>query len=267
MRESSEQTNSFVLNILQHESIIAPHFDKALYDNCIESTILENYKQDFDLAHIPALERRRLNNAAKCAFTLLPRFQHIQKPLIVFHSPTGEINRCFAMLHSLAKENLVSPTTFSLSVLNATPALVAIATQNYNEITAISSNCLEYALLNAYITLCDYQSNHSFPNQEALILSYYEKLNTTLPNTDATSQHTSESYFMTILHIALANHPNSMLNCTISYEQSKQCHKLFPEMLSELSFLIALHNSKHSALPMAYQIDDGNLLWNHELIH
>lgn len=119
---------------------------------------LNALKKDLNLNFIPPIERRRLSDASKIAFSLLGD-SPLKMP-IVFSSQKGEINRCFAMLNDLAAHNITSPTAFSLSVLNSTPALLAIAQKNHSEILAISAvDCLEYGLVNAYALLCE--SNES----------------------------------------------------------------------------------------------------------
>lgn len=142
--------------------------DSNIACNNLALDVLKTYQHDFNLSSIPPLERRRLSNASKCAFSLLGDKKLDSTP-IVFSSCLGEINRCFSMLLGLQNSYLLSPTSFSLSVLNATPALLAIANNNNAEISAISANpSLEYAIINAYTKLQDYK--------EVLVLSYYEGL-------------------------------------------------------------------------------------------
>lgn len=150
---------------------------------------LATLKKDLDLSFIPVIERRRLSEASKITLGLLG-----DSPLhcpIVFSSQKGEINRCFGMLQELAIYHLTSPTAFSLSVLNATPALLAIAHKNHSEILAISAkDCFEYGLINAYMLLCESREfiesthplRHSIASdvesnlKDCLVISYDEKL-------------------------------------------------------------------------------------------
>lgn len=113
-------------------------------------TPLEKYCNDFKLNHIPAIERRRLSKGTKCVLSML---ENIEQP-VVYSSYKGEINRSLDLLYSLAESGVVSPTSFSLSVLNAVPAVS-------------SSPSFENALLQAYINLCDTKKNQ-------LVISYYE---------------------------------------------------------------------------------------------
>lgn len=140
---------------------------------------LNALKKDLDLSFIPPIERRRLSDASKIAFSLLGD-SPLKMP-IIFSSQKGEINRCFTMLNDLAAHNIASPTAFSLSVLNSTPALLAIAQKNNSEILAISAvDCLEYGLVNAYALLCESAQNVgescADSPKDCLVISYEEML-------------------------------------------------------------------------------------------
>lgn len=127
---------------------------------------LDILKKDLDLSFIPVLERRRLSQSSKIAFGLL---KSVESMPIIFSSHKGEIHRCFAMMKDLAVHKITSPTAFSLSVLNSTPALLAIASKNHSEILAVSArDSLECGLINAYILLRD------STNKVALVISYDE---------------------------------------------------------------------------------------------
>lgn len=127
---------------------------------------LDILKKDLDLSFIPVLERRRLSQSSKIAFGLL---KSVESMPIIFSSHKGEIHRCFAMMKDLAVHHITSPTAFSLSVLNSTPALLAIASKNHSEILAVSArDSLECGLINAYILLRD------STNKVALVISYDE---------------------------------------------------------------------------------------------
>lgn len=130
-------------------------------------TSLQVLQKDLDLSFIPILERRRLSDSSKIAFGLL---KTVESMPIIFSSQKGEINRCFDMLKDLAIYKITSPTAFSLSVLNSTPALLAIASKNHSEILALSArDSLECALLNAYLMLCD-------GSKSCLVISYDEAI-------------------------------------------------------------------------------------------
>lgn len=140
-------------------------FDAYVSKDLAEVYGLQKYHKEPMLSHIAPIERRRLDQGAKGVFTLL---QDCQCP-IIFSSFNGEINRSLKMYETLKQDQLIAPTTFSLSVLNAIPALCAILFKNFNEIIAIS-NCMsvEYGFLNAFLLL--QQENVS----ECLIIAYRE---------------------------------------------------------------------------------------------
>lgn len=126
---------------------------------------IQEYCKEYALSHIPLMERRRLDQGARGVLTII---EDCQCP-IVFSSFNGEINRSFKMYQTLREDSLISPTVFSLSVLNAIPALCAILFKNTHEILAISEKMsLEYGLLNAYLLLSQKET------QECMVISYRE---------------------------------------------------------------------------------------------
>ena len=243
---------------------------------------LKSYQQDFHLSHLPPLERRRLSNASKCVFSLLSPQEHTNKPKstptkplpIVFSSTLGEINRCFNMLLNLQDSYLLSPTSFSMSVLNATPALLAIATKNNAEISAISANpSLEYGIINAYTKLKD-SANHI---DEVLVLSYYEGLceiyndyKQNQPQNNAPLQSISKNkppFLLLSLKISLPkqNQTNqNLINQNPTYNATREIthdnkpannpkHDSLEIITSELDFLSAI-NALDSAKSFSYCI-------------
>lgn len=257
---------TFKFYITQYNALFSPNIDVVNFSNfgrflgqiadCksslhitesnLDSNILESFKKNFDLSHISPMERRRLNNAAKCTFSLISNMKFDKKPYIIFSSFSGEINRCFEMLHSLLND-FISPTAFSLSVLNATPALVSIATKNQFELSALSANpSLEYAILNAYAKLKD--TNEKEPN-EVLILNYYEKLKE-LDSKDST-------FFMSAFTMSLDKQSKNDIACEMSYKTQnlELDSNNAPQILSDFYFLNALYKKSE------YEINDGNLQW------
>lgn len=263
---------SFALNIEACQSLIAPHFE-------LDSKELEGFKAEFELESVPALERRRLSNASKCLFTLASKFEFAQKPLIIFSSHKGEINRCFELLQSL-REDFISPTSFSLSVLNATPALLAIMSANTNEILSLSASLsLEYALLNAYVNLRESKLKSAF------VVTYYEKL-------DLEKKHSQIDFFMLALKVSLEK-PNfslsfeknsnaqnkdknsganaqpplnlnisssKILNTNSNTNSSPSSNLQLPSELSDLNFLSAYTQKK------SYKMINDELVWTHEFL-
>ena len=200
---------------------------------------LNALKKDLDLSFIPPIERRRLSDASKIAFSLLGS-SSLKIP-IIFSSQKGEINRCFAMLNDLASHNITSPTAFSLSVLNATPALLAIAQKNHSEIVAVSAlDALEYGLINAYVLLsevaqnvgdsCDSADSHP---KDCLIISYEEALH----SKDICVVMACVSLDFSLPQIALK------MRKDLANDSHINSPKYSPKLSSNLSFLFAIANN------------------------
>ena len=112
-----------------------------------------------ELGYIEAGLRRKLSPLAKQALSLAYRcsVQNISagqtQPRVVFASRHGDIKRTTEMLLQMLDANTPSPTAFSMSVLNATAAAYAIATQNRTPNTAISASgsSLGFGLIEAML--------------------------------------------------------------------------------------------------------------------
>lgn len=214
---------------------------------------LNALKKDLDLSFIPPIERRRLSDASKIAFSLLGD-SPLKMP-IIFSSQKGEINRCFTMLNDLAAHNIASPTAFSLSVLNSTPALLAIAQKNNSEILAISAvDCLEYGLVNAYALLCEsaqnmgesaHNSRESHP-KDCLVISYEEMLH----SKDICAVIACVSLDLALPQIALEMRKKSRQNS----------HESTANLSSNLSFLHSVANEKAHYQNGDFAVDLSDLL-------
>lgn len=150
------------IGILKANAIISSNFILPSQFECLKS-----YKKDFNLK-FSAMELRRMGVALKSALSIANSFNLSQDELknapIIFSSFSGEIKQCVGLLKNL-KDDFVSPTAFSLSVLNATPAQMAIFYKNQNEISSISAkDSLEYGIIDAFIK----------PNQRAILINYEE---------------------------------------------------------------------------------------------
>lgn len=150
------------IGILKADAIISSNF--ILPD---EFKSLNIYQKDFKL-DFSALEQRRMGYALKSALSIVNSFdlslQELKTIPIIFSSFSGESEHCVKLLKNL-KDDFVSPTAFSLSVLNATPAQIAILYKNQNEISSISvKDSLEYGLLNATLK----------PDKKVLLINYEE---------------------------------------------------------------------------------------------
>ena len=111
-----------------------------------------------DLAHIPPLQRRRLNPAARLMFAAVypPLAAHGNAPL-VFVSHDGEMRRSFALWRDLLGDGAVSPMSFGLSVHNALAGQWLLHSGDHDEHTALCAReaGLEVATVEACAMLAD----------------------------------------------------------------------------------------------------------------
>lgn len=224
--------------IKDYVAIISP--DMPLTHRC-----LERFRGEADLSFMPPLERRRLGNAAKCVFGVA---KHLESSVdlaavpIVFSSYCGEINRCYTLLNTLKQNELLSPTEFSLSVLNANAALLAINRSNNSEITAVSG-------VNSFETGVFASALKGFESKgDILLIDYYEEL---------------DSHFKARRFYALG----VVLNFT-------DCSARFRATLSITPNINGLETSRYSAFQWlehienksSYQIVDENSIWCWEIV-
>jgi hypothetical protein len=97
--------------------------------------------------------RRRLSTLAKISVHVAQQCaQDSPAVRIVFASQHGELHRTTAMLNDLAIGEALSPTAFSLSVLNATAGVLSILRKDPSPATAISAaeNSFGFGLLEAH---------------------------------------------------------------------------------------------------------------------
>ncbi|CBL46071.1 Conserved hypothetical protein [gamma proteobacterium HdN1] len=111
------------------------------------------------LPFLPAMQRRRLSPLARICFHLywntVPEGESCG---LVFCSRHGETNRTLAMLQDINQDQPTSPTAFSHSVHNATPALLSIARRDISEqvsIAQLGEDGLVAAFLEAGMMLAD----------------------------------------------------------------------------------------------------------------
>jgi len=104
------------------------------------------------LKNIPLMLRRRFTTIGKysveAATPLLAENEHIP---LVFASRHGDVELTLSLLQSIANNEPLSPTSFSLAVHNAISGLFSIARKDRSEATAISAteNLIPFALLEA----------------------------------------------------------------------------------------------------------------------
>lgn len=134
------------------------------------------------LDFIPTLQRRRLSPLARINLQLAYDINPDQQLLrCVFASRHGEIQQTVGMLQTLARDELLSPATFSHSVHNATQGLWSIFAQQKDECSAISAgiDTLPMALLEAATMLSDRR-------EPAVLLMYSDEAVPDILKPDAT---------------------------------------------------------------------------------
>lgn len=107
-----------------------------------------------NLSFIAPLLRRRLSPLAKCALHVANTCaREVPSVSFVFASRHGELQRTVELLGNLAHDEELSPTLFSLSVLNSAAGIFSIAHNDHAPATAIAagSESFGYGLLEAHM--------------------------------------------------------------------------------------------------------------------
>ncbi len=127
-----------------------------------------------DISQIPALKRRRMSKLSKMALsTALNCLDgNEQKPICVFASQHGELERTIKIINSFVNNEDTSPTDFSLSVHNTALGLFSIQTHNKMPATTIAAgdDTFGYALLEACNLL------QRYPESSVLLVYFDEPL-------------------------------------------------------------------------------------------
>lgn len=111
---------------------------------------VENSEQQADVSFLPPLMRRRLDPFARMALHVAWHCAAGYSNLpLVFASRHGSQARTLELLYTLARDETLSPTAFSLSVHNSLPGLFSIARGDRSQSTALAagSRTLAAALL------------------------------------------------------------------------------------------------------------------------
>ena len=114
-----------------------------------------------DVAFVEPLLRRRLSPQARMvlhvAHACTDGAAAVADARIVFASRHGELQRTTTLLETLADGEGLSPTLFSMSVLNASSGLFSILQKNTAPATAISAGCASfgYGLYEACLQLAE----------------------------------------------------------------------------------------------------------------
>jgi Beta-ketoacyl synthase, N-terminal domain len=105
-----------------------------------------------DIGFIEPIVRRRLSTLSKVALKVAHDCVGAEAARVVFASRHGELRRTTDILRAVSEGEPVSPTAFSLSVLNAMTGIFGIARGDRSAASAISAGAetLGYALLEAH---------------------------------------------------------------------------------------------------------------------
>jgi hypothetical protein len=105
-----------------------------------------------DIGFIEPIVRRRLSTLSRIALKVAHDCVAQDEVRVVFASRHGELRRTTDILRAISAGDPVSPTAFSLSVLNAMTGVFGIARRDRSAASAISAGAetLGYALLEAY---------------------------------------------------------------------------------------------------------------------
>ncbi|WP_173912424.1 beta-ketoacyl synthase chain length factor [Acinetobacter sp. Marseille-Q1618] len=123
------------------------------------------------LAHIPAMQRRRLSSIAKLALnSAIECLNQGQVDYIVWASQYGDEHKTYKILEDVLQDITPSPTQFSTSVHNAIAGLYSILCQDATPSTSLCASWSE-AVIEAYAylkTVC--------PQGRAMVVYYDEAL-------------------------------------------------------------------------------------------
>ncbi|GIU33436.1 beta-ketoacyl synthase chain length factor [Shewanella schlegeliana] len=121
------------------------------------------------LAHVPAMQRRRLSKLTKIILEAASQCTPPEQCRSIFASQHGEINRTIGLLKDIVVESPLSPTGFSQSVHNTASGIFSILTGNQAASTSIAAgkNSFSQAFIEAYGQL------HADP--QPLLLAYADE--------------------------------------------------------------------------------------------
>jgi len=132
-----------------------PHKENTSIKNVLYS-LSEHPVKWPDLKFVPVMQKRRLTPLAKMTLHVAEEAsQNDHDVAIVFSSRHGDLHQTSKLLQELAKDNLLSPTAFGLSVHNAAPSLFSILNNNKQPINAIAAGKDSFfmVLIDAYARL------------------------------------------------------------------------------------------------------------------
>ncbi|WP_051919561.1 beta-ketoacyl synthase chain length factor [Basilea psittacipulmonis] len=146
----------FSLNI-QKFNLISPRLpDSQAWEKWAnDPSYLSEEAMAIDVSFLPPMLRRRLSPFARICFKSAWDITQDRSYPVIFSSSNGEISRNFSLLHSLSRQEPLSPTAFGLSVHNSLIGQWSIIKKDTSDMTAISckQDGLEHAFLEAYLML------------------------------------------------------------------------------------------------------------------
>lgn len=201
---------------------------------------LDNSSPNVDF--IDANARRKLSKFAKMGLKVAHDCAlEVAQARFVFASQHGDLKRATDMLFNLAQNEELSPTTFSMSVLNACAGMYSIAKQDKSPSIAISAgeSSFGYGLLEAALQ----HANHP---ETPVIYVYVDEVPPIICGVNESPLSHSHA-----IGLLIANDATAQMMCAIS--DSKQV--LHAETQSE-SFMHSLLNQTNHAW------DDGDKRWD-----
>ena len=108
---------------------------------------------------IPMMQARRLKAGSRAAADLASEMLQYDPQFVVFSSRHGELERCYSILTTLARNEDISPTDFAMSVHNAAVGAFTIINKTNIPCSSISAgnNSFIQALIEGIISLQDYK--------------------------------------------------------------------------------------------------------------
>jgi hypothetical protein len=211
-----------------------------------------------DIGFIEPIVRRRLSTLSRVALKVAHDCVAKDAARVVFASRHGELRRTTDILRTISAGEPVSPTAFSLSVLNAMTGIFGIARGDRSAASAISAGAetLGYALLEAH---AQYATQPDSP----LLLVYADE-----PADPAYGTIEDEVQGGAIAILLDSETATGELVCTVSrtdQPESEPTHEASASATSETLFATqsqALQHCLETGLPTAWQNTGATWHWS-----
>lgn len=172
-----------------------------------DSAEMEQTSATPKLAHVPAMQRRRLSKLTKIVLEAVHQCSPAAQCRSIFASQHGEINRTIGLLNDIVDESPLSPTGFSQSVHNTASGIFSIFNDNRASSTSIAAgkNTFSQAFIEAYGQL--------YADPDPLLLVYADE-----PVPPVYSQFSSEPEWPIAIAFMLAppNNSKAIANLTLT---------------------------------------------------